>query len=167
MSIYTRIQQLLHARLHQQDRVYTVQYNYEGVGHPSESSLSRGPTDQVKTHVGPPPTADRFYTAPQWNEKDFVPGRVQTARPYWSDVIQKNHPQRERLLTWLTGVSLAEFAPSTGQTSLQYNYQTMSLTNTSRGWTRRSPSSSSKVVSSVGRRLQTPRLGRGYVYLSE
>ena len=62
-----------------------------------------------------PPTADRFYTVPRWDEEDFVPGGVQTARLFWSDVILKNHPRRELLLTWVTGVSLAEFADPTAR----------------------------------------------------
>ncbi|CAM9171281.1 unnamed protein product, partial [Sphacelaria rigidula] len=56
---------------------------------------------------GEPPQAPG--QAPIYNEKDFVPGHLSTAVPFWKEVILKDHMQPDLLLSWINGVDIHTF----------------------------------------------------------
>ena len=60
--------------------------------------------------------------APLWDERDFVPGRIQTKHHFWENTILKDHPDKNRLLNWIQGVRLEEFVDSSTSGLFHGNY---------------------------------------------
>ena len=48
------------------------------------------------------------------NEKAFKPGNLNNHKHFWETVILKDHPFKDKLLGWISGVTIEEFLnPST------------------------------------------------------
>ena len=112
-----RADAFLAARAHRTANIRTQLVNGDILSEPHALSLAADlPSNEelLQTRYSP-------HQARMWSGEDFVPAHLQSALPFWRDVILSDTPEPERgtLLRWVEGVSVYDFVDPTAHGEFQ------------------------------------------------